>query len=146
MSKNRGTSFSQNQKNNVKRQGGGGAGYWGILGIGEGRAGHWGIWGGVNTIFHQTTENPELIGHCHIYTSIYIYGGRSLIPVREVLLPAPPVRGRETSVCRNPDAMETCMSLHNVALIVKYPRPPSSRSCRIQTRALPYQGASTLGR
>ena len=26
--------------------------------------------GGVNTIFHKTTENPQLIGHCHVGNEI----------------------------------------------------------------------------
>ena len=37
----------------------------------EGIGGIWGVWvGGANTIFHQTTENPELIGHCHKGTPV----------------------------------------------------------------------------
>ena len=75
--------------------------------------------------------------YIYVYIYIYIYGDRELIPARKVLLPAPPVRGRETSVCRNPDAMETCMSPHHPALIVKYPPPPFlPLARRIQTQAL----------
>ena len=60
--KSRNVIFSESKKQRKTT-----GGYWGILGIGEGRAAHWGIWGWVNTIFHQTTENLELIGHCHMH-------------------------------------------------------------------------------
>ena len=59
-----------------------------------------------------------------MYIYIYIYEVRALIPVRNLLLPAPQVRGRETSECRHPDATGSCMSPHVVAWIVKSPPPP----------------------